>query len=241
MAKKTSAAVKRKVAKVDGPRVVGEVVMRAHGSVRPNSWNPNEFTPFMLQSLKHGLQTDGWLISQALLVWGTDEAGKRRDVIIDGEHRWQVAGELGFEDVPMVFLNGLSEIQAKALTVKMDSKRGKFGDALPDLLREIQHELGADDMSFDLGIEAEALMSMLAEPTDLPGDDPIDGDGSPPGDVPSGMASHVKMVQLFFNKEQHEEFLGLVKELAPRYETKDVTATTLEAMRRARAAKKPRT
>lgn len=78
-------------------RVVGEVVMRPLSDVQKNSWNPNRMTDFMKESLKQGLLSDGWLKSQSLLIWGTDDKGERRDVIIDGEHRWSAASELGFQ------------------------------------------------------------------------------------------------------------------------------------------------
>jgi hypothetical protein len=142
----------------------------------------------------------------------------------------------------MVFLDGLTEAQAKALTVKMDAKRGKFDpEDLGELLRSIQHELSVEDLALTLGIENDELMPLLVTLTDpLPGDDPIPPNGATPGEVPSGMSSHVKMVQLFFSAAQHEEFQALVKKLAPEYGLKDTTATTLEAMRRAGAAQKSR-
>jgi hypothetical protein len=220
--------------------VVGDVVMRNLDVVQPNSWNPNEMTPFMMESLKRGLQTDGWLASQALLVWATDENGNARNIIIDGEHRWTVARELGMKKGPMVFLENVTEAYARKLTVAMNHKRGESNkDDLGELLRGIQAEFGAD-LAFEVGIEGEDLMKLLAEPpVDL--QPPGEHDGvitSPPGEVPSGMATHVKMIQLFFNQEQHEEFVKLVKQLAPKLGTKNVSDTSLEVLRRAGAAQK---
>ena len=45
-------------------RIVGEVELVALDKVRPNGWNPNRMTPFMKESLRTGLETDGWLSSQ---------------------------------------------------------------------------------------------------------------------------------------------------------------------------------
>lgn len=220
-----------------GPRVVGSVVMRPIESVKPNDWNPNRMTPFMKESLRRGLLEDGWLSSQALLVWGKDDKGVDRNVIIDGEHRWYAARELGFKEGPMVLLNGVSLAQAKALTVKMDQKRGSFDKVdLGTLLRDIQFDLGAENLSLTMGIEDEHLMRLLAEPpTPLPppAADPMLANGEPPPDIP---ASSIRMVQLFFNDKTHAEFTRCAKELAVKYETKNVTDTTLEGMRRALAA-----
>lgn len=217
-------------------KVRGQVVIRPLASVGPNPWNPNVMTAFERESLKVGFTTDGWIASQALLIWGTDDKGKRRDLIIDGEHRHTIGVELGIVEGPMVFLDKLPESQAKALTVKMNAKRGTFDtDDLGKLLREIQFDLGAENLSLDLGIDDEALMKLLAEPQvpDGPGKP-----GSTPGDMPSGMASHVRMVQLFFDEKQHEEFARITKELAARWSKENTTDTVLEAVRRAGAAAK---
>lgn len=228
----------------DKPRMTGdEVKMVAIGKVKPNDWNPNRMTPFMRQSLKEGLRVDGWLRSHSLLVWRSDENGKIKNIIIDGEHRWEVAKELGFEEAPMVFMHRLTEAAAKSLTVKIDAKRGEFDKKdLAQVIREIQAELGTDvpGLSMSLGIEQQTLMSYLAmAPIDTGSAGEREGViGPPPGDVGSGMGTHVKMVQLFFSKEQHDEYIGLVKKLAPAFETKNVSDTTLEAMRRVGATKK---
>lgn len=216
--------------------IVGEVVHKALAEVQPNPWNPNHMTAFEKESLKHGLRHDGWLSSQSLLVWGTDERGRKKNLIIDGEHRHTVAVELGFTQGPMVFLQRVTEAEAKALTVKMNGKRGTPDrDELSELLRSIQHDLTADSMSLDLGIEDEKLMALLAE---AEVEDPL-ANVSKPDEfeplLPGGKASHVKMVQLFFDPEQHEEFHTRVKALAARYKTNNVTETVMEHLRRAAA------
>lgn len=220
-------------------RIVGNVVHQSLSKVKPNDWNPNKMTPFLRKSLKQGLLDDGWLSSQALLVWGTDEKGRKQNTIIDGEHRWTVAKELGFTQGPMVFLAKLTKAQAKGLTVKMNQKRGAFDEAmLGTLLRDIQFEF-PESFGLSLGIEDEKLMKLLAEPP-LDGSSLDDGSRGPaPGEVESGMASHVRMVQLFFDASQHEEYLRLVKEIAPMFKTQNVSDTTLEAMRRAGATANP--
>lgn len=127
----------------------GEVTIRPLANVKPNGWNPNRMTPEMRESLKHGFRVDGWLMSQALLVWGTDDTGVRRDLIIDGEHRWEVATELAMVDGPMVFLDGLSETDAKKLTVKMNQKRGEWDTvALGELLRSFGKDVAGIDLGF---------------------------------------------------------------------------------------------
>ena len=216
-------------------KVVGSAVTRKLADVKPNTWNPNAMTPFMKESLREGLKTDGWLASQALLIWGTDEKGKLKNIIIDGEHRWTVAGELGIVEGPMVFLDKLPEAKAKALTIKMNQKRGEMGDKkLGELIREIQFDLGAGDLSLTLGFEQDSLMSYLAVPAQLglaPTTTP-DGPATPAQDIP---ASGVRMVQLFLNEDTLAEVQKLSKDLAAKYDTKNQSDTILEALRRAHA------
>jgi hypothetical protein len=184
----------------------------------------------MRESLKHGLKEDGWLSSQALLVWGSDEKGKSKNVIIDGEHRWTVALELGFKEGPMVFLHKITEAKAKKLTAALNNKHGQRDDEkMGALLRSIQ----ADEAptALDVGIENDRLMKLLAEPA-IPTKDPDAPDMSKVSNE-ALPASNAKMVQLYFVKETHEEFTKYTRALAERYETKNATDTVLEALRRA--------
>jgi hypothetical protein len=227
----------RKVSASASPttRVVGTVVMGDLSLVKRNTWNPNKLTPFMMESLKSGLLNDGWLSSQALLIWGSDEKGKKQNIIIDGEHRWTVGQELGFKEGPMVFLEKLSEAKAKALTIKMNQKRGEFDEReLGALLREIQTDFTADNLSLEFGIDNESLVKLLNEPVILLPDDPLVSNGSEGGvgnEVLSSMASHVRQVPLFFDKAQYADFAALVKSLSKKYKTQDLSLTVLEAMR----------
>ena len=215
--------------------------MRELTAVQPNVWNPNRLTERTFESLKHGFQTDGWISSQALLIWGKDDKGVQRDVIIDGEHRWKVATELGYTVGPMVVLDGLTEAQAKALTVKMDARRGVFDpETLGVLLREIQFEVGNASLGLELGLEDDVMLKLLAEPAELlpipapaPGfgsDIPEEAQGAPPP------IANIRLVQLFFDDKGHDEFRAMLKEAAKRFGTKNETETVQEAVRRALAA-----
>lgn len=215
--------------------VVGEVVLRPLDLVRPNSWNPNRMTPEMESSLRVGLETDGWLASQALLIWGTDEGGARQDLIIDGEHRWKVAKSLGMIEGPMVFLDALSPAGARALTIKLNQKRGSFDfDALGDLLRGIEMDLadmGIDDLALELGFRDDELMKLLAEPPEEP--TPTSTVTAPvPIESSTEALPDVWVVQLFFNAGQHEEFLQMLVDLKGRFGVEGGTSEVVfEAMK----------
>ncbi len=145
-------------------KTVGKVEMAKLATVRPNPWNPNEMDDATRASLAYGLEHDGWLASQALLVWRTDDVGADQMVIIDGEHRWTEAQKVGFKDGPMVFLDGLSAVDAKALTIKLNQKRGAWNqDKLGDLLRDLAKDTPDGLLAVDLGIADDALAKLLAD------------------------------------------------------------------------------
>jgi hypothetical protein len=227
-------------------KLVGEVEYGPLASVKPNPWNPNVMTPDEQRALEYGLRHDGWLVSQALLVWGTDENGAERNVIIDGEHRWTAGGAIGFDDVPMVKLRGLTEAKAKKLTIAMNAKRGRHDDdLLKKLVRELDKGLAGltDNLADDLGLSDESLAKMLADDAEeIAGNAPAErgernvatmpGGTVPLGEIPSGKMAQVKMVQLFFDEEQRTAFDAAVRALAPQYGAANVTDVVREAVRR---------
>jgi len=171
MAAKKKRAAKKTRARPQA-KVTGKVVMARLDRVRPNDWNPNRMTEFQMESTREGMRTGGWLAAYALLVWGKDEKGKRRDVIIDGEHRWRIANELAMPEGPMVFLDGLTEREAKKLTIALDNKRGDFDRVA---LRDLIGDIGVvDGLGFELGFD-EASFTALMDP----------GNPLPPGDFSS--------------------------------------------------------
>jgi DNA modification methylase len=132
-----------------------------------------------MASIRHGFREDGWLVSQALLVWATDEIATPRNLIIDGEHRWIAARDVGLHEGPMVLLHGLTEREAKALTIKLDQKRGTWrsdadlGRVLADLAAE------GEILPVDFGFESGEIDSLIAAATSA-GELEITTDEAPP-------------------------------------------------------------
>lgn len=205
------------------PKVEGVVKQKALASVKPNGWNPNRLSPRVYASLVRGMKTEGWIASQPLLIWGKDEKGKARNLIIDGEHRWKAATEIGFKQGPMVVLDGLTEAQAKALTVKLDQRRGNFNHAeLGDLLRELDGTgLFGEELALELGFEDDAMDLLLGE-----------SDGALPPPTESRNPS-TKRVPLHLPVGEHDAFMRHVGMLGKRYGTDTVTETVMECVRRA--------
>ena len=71
--------------------------------LEPNPWNPNRMTPEIRRKLRLNLQRDGFV--SPLLVRKLDG----RYQIVNGEHRWMIAKELGYQTIPCVVLDRLDE------------------------------------------------------------------------------------------------------------------------------------
>jgi hypothetical protein len=150
-------------------KITGKIEIARLDRVKPNTWNPNRMTEFQVESTREGLRKDGWLAAYALLIWRTDEQGKAHNVIIDGEHRWRIASELGFTKGPMVFLDGISAKRAREMTIEFDNKRGKFDEvALRDLINAIGFD---DDTAFRLGFDDDTFKALMDTSNVLPPSD----------------------------------------------------------------------
>jgi len=244
----SKAADRPRGAELAGREVVGKVETRALASVEPNPWNPNRMSAFVRASLKAGLESDGWLSSQALLIWGSDENGETKDLIIDGEHRWRVAQELGFREGPMVVLHNLKESRAKGLTIKMNQKRGTFeDDGLAALIQELMTGEDAEAFALDVGFTEDEIAGMLSESaavTEIAGASeapaaPSVGAASvaeslppaAPAPAPTPEYQQVKMVQMLFDDERFARFNRLIADLGKAYGKRTVSDTVMEALR----------
>lgn len=228
-------ASKRAPAMSTQAHVTGTVVMGNLDQVKPNAWNFNEWDAETLESVRQGFGEEGWLASHALLVWGKDERGKERNIIIDGEHRWTVGLELGLKQGPMVFLNGITEAQARALTVKLAMRRGAPNtEKLQLVVRMLDaDQLGTPNLARALGFGEEKLMKLLAAPP-APMRGAAQGGGAAGDGVPGGKVvsnnPHTKMVPLYFDAETHPKFMQRVQELSKEHGTETVTDTIMKVI-----------
>ena len=102
------------------------------GLLDPNPWNPNRMGPANYARLKRELAR-GFLAPLLVRPRGN------RFQIIDGEHRFRLARELGCRAVPCVVAT-LSDQEARLKTLQMNGLRGEND---PDLLGRLLGELRA--------------------------------------------------------------------------------------------------
>jgi hypothetical protein len=99
----------------------------------PNPWNPNVMDDEMYRKELASLRKFGY-VSQILVRELPDQVQ-----IIDGENRWKGLKHLGFTEVDTTVVEGLTDEEAKQLTIVLNETRGradpkKLGLLLQDLL-----------------------------------------------------------------------------------------------------------
>ncbi len=208
----------------------GTVVVAPLKDVAPNYWNANEMDKATQRGLRHDLEHEGWLPSQALTVWRTDEKGRRMNLIIDGENRWRIAtADLGWTHGPMCFLDGLTEKDARALTLKLLYKRGKANEKIVAKELRAGIVMPSVDIELVLGIDSDLVARLTKTPA-------LEGPGlaktkpteeRAPG--PAASDSHHR-VTLKFTPAQHEKYVTATRLLSTRDLTKSLSQIVVDAV-----------
>lgn len=108
--------------------------------LKPNSYNPNRQSPHDFELLLRSMREDGF--TQPIV------AQSKTSEIVDGEHRWRAALELGYEEIPVVFVDMTIE-QMRIATLRHNRARGSEDIELSaQVLRDLS-ELGALDWAQD--------------------------------------------------------------------------------------------
>lgn len=222
----TKKVEKKKARKPDpedeaGPQITGSVELADLEFVSPNDWNPNKLKGPKLEAVRLSMLEDGWLSSEALLIWGTDETGKLQNKIIDGEHRWKLAKELGYQQGPMVFLHGITRAKAIELTIKLDNNRGDFDRPLLIVaLKELLPELDYADPAVALGFAQTDLNKLLG----------VDSVSPPAMNHTTSQNTASKTVPLFMDEPTHVKFMQAVKRIGEKCELETVTEVVLHCI-----------
>jgi hypothetical protein len=118
----------------------------------PNPWNPNKTKPRQQQAIAESLQTYSQILDIIVRPNGD------RYQIIDGEHRYD---ELT-DDVYVTVLHGLSDADAKKLTIIMNETRGEADKIeLAQLLADLSNELDAEELLNALPYEQNELDELV--------------------------------------------------------------------------------
>ena len=124
-------------------------------SLRPNPWNPNRMSESNAAKLEEEIKKGGMILPVVVRPDGSQYQ------IVDGEHRWKMAGRLKMEKVPCLVV-ALDEQEARIKTLQLNRLRGEDDpEILARLLRDLSAGLGIDVLSDRLPFDAVEIEQSL--------------------------------------------------------------------------------
>lgn len=121
--------------------------------LRPNPFNPNHVDPKNYAKLRKSIEELGF--ASAVVVRELDDGTLQ---ILGGQHRTQVAVEMGLAEIPVINLGNIPDDKAKKIGL-VDNSRYGTDDGLQ--LARIMEELSADNLAEFLPISDEDLQVMM--------------------------------------------------------------------------------
>jgi len=129
--------------------------------MKANPWNPNRMSEEIFAKELLSIQNNGFVepIKLRELADGSYE-------IVDGEHRWRAATQLGLGEVPCVNLGPISDAQAKKLTIIANELRGAPEPVrLAALIKDLNTDISLEDLALELPMTRVELDSLVRSAT----------------------------------------------------------------------------
>jgi len=151
--------------------------------IKANSYNPNRQSEHDFNLLLKSMEEDGFtqpVVAVKITAEHIEEDPKLADryqvgdtVIVDGEHRWRAAAQLGYTSIPLVYAP-MTLAQARIATLRHNRARGSEDMELSvEVLRDLQ-ELGAIDWAQDSLMLSDEELNRLIE--DVPAPEALAGE-----------------------------------------------------------------
>lgn len=200
------------------PYRVERALLVSVDKIEPNPWNPNQMSPLVRKAQSESLYEFGY-IDNCLVRPHPGKEGFYQ--ILDGEHRYRDCVEKGYQELHVDVLHGISDAQAKRLTILMNETKGNPDQKkLAQLIAEIQLDVpDLEDLRKGLAFETSQLNAMVAglnssvsglqlnlEAPPLPSINPQRETPSEPPPEPPPAAPSVRMFNIFLTSETFPEF-----------------------------------
>jgi hypothetical protein len=127
-------------------------------SIMPNSYNANRQNPHDFELLLKSIREDGFTTAVVCM--------KSNREIVDGEHRWRAAKQLGYAEIPVVFVE-MTEEQRRISTLRHNRARGSEDIELTAAIMRDLRELGALDWAQDSLMLDDLELERLMEDTSI--------------------------------------------------------------------------
>ena len=139
----------------DPAKLPGEFKHVAIEEIRPNAWNPQEMDDKEFNALAESM-AEGMIDPIQIVPLAEGDPKGAKYVILGGEHRWEVAKTLGWENIPCIVLTDerfADEDLQKFITLRMNVIRGKinpekFRDMYEEMVERYDHEALQQLMGF---------------------------------------------------------------------------------------------
>lgn len=122
------------------PEVPGQSKTVRIDFLEPNPWNANEMDDETRLKERNSIRKFGFIVP--IIVRPVPKS--ERFQIIDGQHRWELAEELGIQYVPVHDLGPISDYEAEQLTIILNELRGKPNEK--KLAASLKRLLAADTL-----------------------------------------------------------------------------------------------
>lgn len=126
--------------------------------LKPNPWNPNEQSEWMFKKAMDSIAEHGFL--DPVLVRRLPDGALE---IVDGEHRWRAASQLGFTEIPVNDLGEIPDDVAKQLTIITNETRGKNNpDKLKSLLEDLRTTKSMEALTRSLPLGKKQINALIS-------------------------------------------------------------------------------
>ncbi len=178
-----------------------EIVYAQLTEIKPNEYNPNRQSDADFDLLLRSITEDGFTQPIVAVRNDGDDAGQYPYTIVDGEHRWRAASQLGMAEVPLAVVPMTLE-QARIATLRHNRARGSEDIELAtEVLRDLE-KLGALDWAQDSLALSDDELNRLLE--DIPTPEALARDEFLEAWEPQQVSHQIQTVQTSAGTEQND-------------------------------------
>ena len=121
----------------------------------PNDYNPNIVQEEVLAKLRQEIAQKG--VCVPIIV----RKGDNGYCIVDGEHRWRICRDLGWQEMPCI-VQDFNDTEAKIKTLQLNYMRGYAVPVkLASLIHDLSKEIKLEDLAKRLPYEEPQMMESL--------------------------------------------------------------------------------
>jgi len=139
------------------PKYNHEILTVDINLVHPNPYNPNVVEDSVFEQLKKNIIQEGLI---GAIVVRDDKEKSGEYVIIDGEHRWRAAKDVGYKEIPIIVLDRKLP-DAMIATINFNKLRGELDTIkLAEVIHELNKTYSTEELEDRLGYTSEELLGM---------------------------------------------------------------------------------